>query len=209
MLMQTASELFARRGIDAVSLNEINRSAGQRNTSAMHYHFGSKEGLLQAIVYEHYADIDNQINAGLDAWEALPPAERTTRELLRTLVAPFSDQLTTTEGINYLLIVRQLLLKSSDMLFLGHPEGKDSARPRIFSMFLKITTDVPREVRPTRVVLGAGLIFNSLATYAQAAEAGDQLFSGSRELFVSNLLDNLEALLTSRPSEETLEILEG
>ena len=118
-------------------------------------------------------------------------------------------QLATTEGINYLLIVRQLLLKSSDMLFLGHPEGKDSARLRIFSMFLKITTDVPREVRPTRVVLGAGLIFNSLATYAQAAEAGDKLFSGSRELFVSNLLDNLEALLTSRPSKETLDILDG
>ena len=48
LLLQTAEALFARKGIDAVSLNEINKAARQRNTSAMHYHFGSKEGLVQA-----------------------------------------------------------------------------------------------------------------------------------------------------------------
>ena len=36
-----------------MSLREINVSAGQRNTSALHYHFGSRAGLLRAILAPH------------------------------------------------------------------------------------------------------------------------------------------------------------
>ena len=59
--------------------------------------------------------------------------ERSIHDLLRALVIPFSDQLDTEKGTNYLLIVRQVLMKSTDMLVVGHPEGEDRARKRIFS----------------------------------------------------------------------------
>ena len=106
--MQTAETLFARTGIDAVSLNEINKVAGQRNTSAIHYHFGNKEGLIQAIVYEHYADIDEQINVLLDEYEKQPKNKQNCRDLISALVTPFARQLDNGKGINYLLIVRHI-----------------------------------------------------------------------------------------------------
>ncbi len=48
-LISVAAALFAERGVDAVSLAEINRVAGQKNNSAVTYHFGSKVGLIEAI----------------------------------------------------------------------------------------------------------------------------------------------------------------
>lgn len=57
-LMWTAERLFAERGIDAVSLREVSTAAGMRMSGAVAYHFGSKHGLIQAIVEERMARID-------------------------------------------------------------------------------------------------------------------------------------------------------
>ncbi len=48
-LVLSALQLFAERGIDAVSMRTINNAAGTRNASAVHYHFGSKLGIIEAI----------------------------------------------------------------------------------------------------------------------------------------------------------------
>ena len=48
-LILAGERLFALSGLDSVSLRQINSAAGQRNSSAAHYHFGSKEALVQAI----------------------------------------------------------------------------------------------------------------------------------------------------------------
>ena len=42
--------MFAQRGIEAVSFRDLVTASGQRNVSAVTYHFGSREGLLRAIV---------------------------------------------------------------------------------------------------------------------------------------------------------------
>jgi AcrR family transcriptional regulator len=49
-LIETAERLFAQRGIAGVSLREIGEAAGQRNTAAVLYHFGSKQRLIEAIL---------------------------------------------------------------------------------------------------------------------------------------------------------------
>ncbi len=48
-LIEVAERLFAERGIAGVSLREIGATADQRNTAAVRYHFGSKQGLVDAI----------------------------------------------------------------------------------------------------------------------------------------------------------------
>ena len=44
---------YAERSIDSVSLNEITVAAGQKNRNALQYHFGNRDGLLQAIIDKH------------------------------------------------------------------------------------------------------------------------------------------------------------
>jgi AcrR family transcriptional regulator len=48
-LVLAAERLFARHGFDGVSLRQIAAEAGSGNNSAVHYHFGSKHGLIAAI----------------------------------------------------------------------------------------------------------------------------------------------------------------
>ena len=50
MLMEVAERLFATRGIDAVTLREIQEAAAQSNTSVIRYHFGSRDGLIRALI---------------------------------------------------------------------------------------------------------------------------------------------------------------
>ncbi len=49
-LIEAATREFAEHGIHAASLLEITRQAGQRNRGAVHYHFGSREGMLVAVL---------------------------------------------------------------------------------------------------------------------------------------------------------------
>lgn len=49
-ILDTAERLFGQHGIDSVSLRQIGEDAGQKNKTAIQYHFGSKEGLAKAII---------------------------------------------------------------------------------------------------------------------------------------------------------------
>lgn len=49
-LLNVAERLFAKHGVEHVPLTRIVASSGQKNRSALHYHFGSREGLLAAVL---------------------------------------------------------------------------------------------------------------------------------------------------------------
>ena len=59
-LIIAAEQLFAERGIQDVSLRQINNAAGQRNASATHYHFGSRDTLVRAIFEFRMTGIDQR-----------------------------------------------------------------------------------------------------------------------------------------------------
>src|SRR5579862_8907223 len=48
-IVRAAERLFAQHGIDGVSLRQIGAAAGNSNNSAVQYHFGSKDALVEAI----------------------------------------------------------------------------------------------------------------------------------------------------------------
>ncbi|NBE53442.1 TetR/AcrR family transcriptional regulator [Streptomyces boluensis] len=48
-ILLSAERLFSERGFD-VPLREIGAAAGQRNNSAVQYHFGTREGLITALL---------------------------------------------------------------------------------------------------------------------------------------------------------------
>ncbi|MFC6343132.1 TetR family transcriptional regulator, partial [Nocardioides hankookensis] len=54
-LVEAAARTFAEDGVQNASLVEVTRRAGQRNRGAVHYHFGSRDGLLVAVLEQHTA----------------------------------------------------------------------------------------------------------------------------------------------------------
>lgn len=194
-IMLAAEHLFAHKGIDAVSLNEINKAAGQKNTSSLHYHFGSKEELIQEIVYFHYEEIETALQDSLNQLE-LTSALR-YRQLIECTIAPFVAKLNTERGINYLLIVNQLLIKSADMLIEGHPAQVDKARLRLFDIFARLANDMPDEIKITRMVMFSGLMFQSLASFAQFEKQGGYNPLGTKTFFIEQLAILLTAMISA------------
>lgn len=52
-LLDSATRAFAEQGIANASLLEITKQAGQRNRGSLHYYFGSRDGVVVAILDQH------------------------------------------------------------------------------------------------------------------------------------------------------------
>jgi AcrR family transcriptional regulator len=52
-ILAAAERLFAEHGVFAVSNRQVSEAAGQGNTAAVGYHFGTKADLVRAIVRKH------------------------------------------------------------------------------------------------------------------------------------------------------------
>ncbi|WP_423458644.1 TetR/AcrR family transcriptional regulator [Ottowia sp. VDI28] len=83
-IIAAALRVFATRGFEAATLKEIT-SASQTNVAAIHYHFGSKEVLIQEVL----VSVANPINRlRLELLESVPEAARTLEHVVRALVIP-------------------------------------------------------------------------------------------------------------------------
>ena len=109
-----AQQLYAERSIDSVSLNEITVAAGQKNRNALQYHFGGRDGLLQAIIDQHSDRV-----FVLRQQYLLKPAkpENDAQAAARALVMPLVDYIEENpEGIHYVKILSQLAALNSAIL---------------------------------------------------------------------------------------------
>lgn len=84
-LLRAAERLFAERGIDAVSLRAIMAAAGA-NVASVHYHFGSKDELVRALIKERSGQVSARRNELLDELENA--AELNVRLLAEAFVRP-------------------------------------------------------------------------------------------------------------------------
>lgn len=75
----TAIRLFARNGFAATGMRELSREAGV-NLATVNYFFGSKKGLLKAILEDYFTGLEAVLRANLEG-------EGAPREKLERLVA--------------------------------------------------------------------------------------------------------------------------
>ena len=89
-LLDVAEQLLSTRGLDGVSLREIRIAAGQRNTSALQFHFGDREGLLRALSERHRPRLQGLLVEHYDVMMA-EGRENDPRSLLGVFVRPTVD----------------------------------------------------------------------------------------------------------------------
>ena len=85
-ILLVAERLIAERGL-GVPLREIAVEAGQRNNSAVHYHFGSRDGLVRAIVERRMEVLEKRQIELLARYERDHDSEE-VRGLVDVLVRP-------------------------------------------------------------------------------------------------------------------------
>lgn len=108
-ILDAAEELFAEHGYDATALRALTARAGV-NLAAVHYHFGSKQGLFRAVFERRIAPINAERLERLAALEERG-AERpaTIEELLEAFLAPAVRLMTQGEsGQRFLRLVGRM-----------------------------------------------------------------------------------------------------
>lgn len=187
-LLDEAERLFARSSIAGVTTRQIVEAAQQRNTSAVTYHFGSREGLLLELLSRRGGPVDARrgaLRAGLDEAPSVP-------RLVSCLAEPYCDLLHTEEGRSYLRIVAQLRGR-----FAAWRVESDSATSLHLSSILDEIEQRPELSAPLRRERVVALIMVLTATTAERARRIDE---GSvpelgHDAFVGNLVDMCSAVV--------------
>ncbi|MCA9578079.1 MAG: TetR family transcriptional regulator [Polyangiales bacterium] len=206
-LIAAAEQLFADRGIDAVSMNEVQRAAGQKNKSALQYHFGTKEQLLQAILEKHTPGIELRRHRLLDGVEAAGTLD--LRALMEALVLPVAEKLDDPDGGRaYLAIFGQIVGGPRTSTFWNDARLGNRGADRLQRLLLRVVPGLPAPVRMARYLLVTELLFHGLSDFGRLVTSDPQLFPPSaRELFVSNLVDVLTAVASAEVSGQTRALL--
>jgi AcrR family transcriptional regulator len=142
-LILTAERLFAEHGIDAVSLREIGREAGQGNLAAVQFHFGDKTGLLGAIV-AHRAPTTNALRkAILD--ELAREEDVQLRKVIGALVRPTSVHVADADN-HYISFQGRLLAAGTEFgrPFVHSPHATEMER--LEKMLVECLTPCPPEI---------------------------------------------------------------
>lgn len=104
-----AEKLLAEKGLGAVSTREIAREAGQKNHSAINYHFGSREALIEAILDYRMTPLNINRQRRINTLRA-QGREDDYRGLLEVIVEPFAEELLLPpEQSYYLQLLAQLM----------------------------------------------------------------------------------------------------
>lgn len=201
-LVLTAERLFAQRGLQGVPLRAIGTEAGMANKSAVQYHFGSKDALLQAILLNRLEYLTHRRQL-LEARMA-PDDLRAVVEAHQLPLIELAED----ENCFYLPFLEQLLRFDSTVSPLaGLPAAHQKSHQDYVDRVGALIRDVPQPLRDGRIHQVSAICVHVCADRHRARVA--QLPVTPYALHVSALLDAFVALLTAPPSEETLAALKG
>ncbi|MGW4562564.1 TetR/AcrR family transcriptional regulator [Streptomyces sp. NPDC004561] len=197
-LIRAAELLFAAKGVDGASLNEIKRSAGQRNAMALQYHFGDRAGLLRAVLDKHLPAVDAGREVLLQQYEDSGAADLPS--LAEALVLPAAAKLADPDGgREFLQIVAELLNRPEPVVEVVVRPGS-SIHPwrRLVEPLLTPESTAVFHTRFTAM----RFCHAELAARAALRPRRDD------RLFTSRLVDLVTAVLAAPVSEQTARLLD-
>ncbi|MER5750105.1 TetR/AcrR family transcriptional regulator [Streptomyces sp. NPDC002088] len=199
-IILAAERHFAERGLGGASLRQISAAAGNGNNTAVQYHFGSKEGLVQAI-FEYRLRALNERRCALVA-ERRPDD---LRSWVECHVVPVLEQ-GEREGSHYLSFVAKLQQHGRrDVLERLGPELL--APTRLFRERVgALLADVPEPLRGHRIAHAMAFSVQAGAEREQSRARDEPVLPFAVHL--GDLVDGLVGFLRAPVSEVTVSALE-
>jgi AcrR family transcriptional regulator len=198
-LIRAGEQLFAEHGIDVVSLRQLTRPGGQRNDTALQYHFGDRRGLLREILAKHNLGVDAERHRRLDELEArsVVPA----REWVQALVMPAAAKLADRDGgRDYLRIMAELTNRPDPKFDRQSLEDIRSSINRWRKLIAPLMPESSVD-RLHRRFTALRIMYFELARRAKSSRRRDD------RLFTSHLVDLITAILVTPVSAETSGLL--
>ena len=198
LLLDAAERLFAEKGLHGTSAREIVAAAGQRNESAIQYHFGGRAGLVDALVARRVEAIEAERLARLDALLAEDPTP-SERALLACIIDPIVELCRDDDGFRaFLCAFGEVALAPGIALARNRFELESLGRLR---ERLHGRLGLPESILAARAEALTRFVLLNLSQWARSESA----FRGAAfERFFTNLVDMAAAMLTAEASAETL-----
>jgi AcrR family transcriptional regulator len=174
VLLDTAERLMAEHGTDAVSMREISAAAGQANNNAAQYHFGTREGIIEANLDRRMGPIDERRASMIAALGRDPSLE----DLVRAVVVPLAEASRRHE--HYIGFFAQLRVSRRYSRLVTHARPRTSSFQDVRDQIDACLSALPPAVRSQRRWLCGSLIVHAIAEFVAAP--AEQPYPGWDEL---------------------------
>ncbi len=184
-LLLTALHLYATDGLAAVSLRRISAEAGSRNSAAMHYHFSSKLGVIEALVVMIAEELET-ISHNLDE-----PDSRNTdlRGALRNTLRPLAELPQVQPwGADAIRFMSRLISENSAELAQVVNTVYEPFWTRVDEQLAERLPDIPDDLRRLRLML---MSVNVIHGMAEVASLSHTPLGDLSHMDNSTLLDHL------------------
>lgn len=203
--------LMARDGIEGVSMRAVNAAAGARNASAASYHFGNRQGLVEAVVDTLAEDLARVRQPLVEAVRKRQARKAVSpREIVEAVYLPYLGLFYHPDyGSQGLRFLSRLIVDTS-------PEGRvvlnrltQPMAEELFELLAPALPKIPENLLKMRILFSLINLINgaSDAFSLQRSPFGDMSYEDSLEL-ASDFLDYIVAGLTSPPGRTRKEFVD-
>jgi AcrR family transcriptional regulator len=211
-LLSTAERLYAERGLDAVSMREITREAGQKNSSAFQYHFSSKEALVSAIILRRMKERDFSRLEFLHDLEIRGKLEE-VRSLAAAIVEPLAIGIRSPKRWPserwWIRFLSEVQRRSEFDLVELSKLASDLGLRRVYTLLSKQVRHVPDVVLRQRFRIAMSQVVHGLAEIGRLQERrGHSRQRFDVERAIENLIDMTAGALSAPVSIEVTRLTE-
>ncbi|MEU1517574.1 TetR family transcriptional regulator [Streptomyces sp. NPDC005811] len=190
-ILAAAERLYAEHGVHTVSNRQISIAAGQGNTGAVGYHFGTKADLIQAIAQRHTDAIEHlraRMVAEVEEFDGL-------RQLIACLVRPVTEHLAALGSPSW--YARFNAQVAADPALYDLMVETANSSPTLLQLRLLLDEwlpDLPSEVKTVRALMARHLIVQMCVETERSIAAGAPASRLNWQDTATDLIDAVVAL---------------
>jgi AcrR family transcriptional regulator len=204
-LILAAEQMIAVHGVGAVSLRQINEAAGHKNSGATHYHFGSRQGLIQAVLAYRIGAIAARRAAIVETLQG-QPAGPDIRGLVAALANPLVEELKPRPDRNYFLRFAERIRRESEHAEIVRNLPVESWQFAKTAL-VKHLAHLPPALATLRVELAWDQIISGLAGIE--AKLQNRRWNHDTFIAIETLIDFIAAGLAGPPAPHLLAALQN
>jgi AcrR family transcriptional regulator len=170
-MIVAAEALFAKDGIDGVSLRQVAAKAGQKNHHAVQYHFGTRDGLVQAIFDYRMEQMDRPRREMLARAEAEGRLED-PRTIADIIFVPQLAVIRELGDFSYANFLCQYLLRNSDAEFGRFGGNTPEGLTRTLGLLRAQLHFLNDGAAQRRLITACFMFLNLLAVYTRDLQNG-------------------------------------
>lgn len=168
VILRSAEQLFAEYGIEAVSTRMIARAAGQKNNSALHYHFANRDSLIEAILEYRVNPVNRERIRRLEKMQS-ESRKLVPRDLVEIFVEPFAEELLKPqEETYYVSLLAQLYAYQRGRELYMRDRERARSLHSISALLIKVLAPLPAPVIHLRLQFMGRATISAVAEWDEA-----------------------------------------